>query len=467
MKTKISILALTLASFFTANAYQLQVEAGKLSRHLSEIKKENPTNLTLTGEMDVRDFAILKSMPASVAEFDLSGVAVAPYSYRTGNYLGETDFEANVLPPYSFFCIPATKIVLPAGLTIIGEGALASTSITTVSIPASVTKIGSYAFYGDQSLVSVTLPMNVASVGEGAFAGCVSLRNANLKSTQISVIPARCFDGCESLTNLSLPASVRSVGRLALSRTALESLSLSDIDTADDFAFADMPYLMEITLNKATRLGHGALFLDPQLETVNDVPAVMPHAVAAGSPKMALHTHLDNVESIGQYAFAGNESTSVKFGPALKSVSDKAFDRNSNISSIDARALTGNIPDVEGDPFADLDTSNMELVVTPDTEELWKAHDYWKNFKIRTELSVVTELTHQNPAISITRENNLLKVSSALPIASVEVYDPAGKILSTSYPKTEQYEAIVSGNDADVWIVKAVSGDNVKISKLK
>lgn len=460
-------MALTLVFSLTANAYQLQVEAGKLSRQLSEIKKENPANLTLTGSMDVRDFAILKSMPASLTEFDLSGVTIEAYSYRSGNYLGETEFEANALPPYSFFCIPATKIVLPSSLTKIGEGALAATSITSLAIPPTVTEIGDFAFYSDPNLMSVTLSQNVAAIGEAAFAGCSSLRNANLKACSISALPARCFDGCESLTNLSLPASMKNIGRLALSRTALESLTLSALDTADDFAFANMPYLSEITLNKATRLGHGALFLDPSLETVNNVPSVLPHAVAAGSPKMGLHTHLENVETIGQYAFAGNESTSVKFGASLKSVSDKAFDRNTNVASIDARALDSNIPTVEGDPFADLDTSKMELIVAPDTEDAWKAHEYWSNFKIRTEFSVVTELTHQNPMISIIRENNILTVSSDLPLAYVEVYDQGGKLLHTAHPKTEQYNAIVAGNETDVWIVKAVSGDNVKISKLK
>jgi hypothetical protein len=47
-----------------------------------------------------------------------------------------------------------------------------------VTIPASVTSIGSGAFYGCSGLTSVTIPASVTSIGDGAFDGCSELTSA-------------------------------------------------------------------------------------------------------------------------------------------------------------------------------------------------------------------------------------------------------------------------------------------------
>ena len=44
-----------------------------------------------------------------------------------------------------------------------------------VTIPDSVTEIGSYAFYGCTSLTSITIPDSVTVIGDGAFENCESL----------------------------------------------------------------------------------------------------------------------------------------------------------------------------------------------------------------------------------------------------------------------------------------------------
>ena len=47
--------------------------------------------------------------------------------------------------------------------------------MTSITIPDSVTSIGTYAFTGCESLTSVTMPDSVTSIGDDAFAGCESL----------------------------------------------------------------------------------------------------------------------------------------------------------------------------------------------------------------------------------------------------------------------------------------------------
>ena len=50
-----------------------------------------------------------------------------------------------------------------------------STSLTSVTIPNSVTFIGDSAFGGCASLESITIPNKVTKIGERPFWGCVSL----------------------------------------------------------------------------------------------------------------------------------------------------------------------------------------------------------------------------------------------------------------------------------------------------
>ena len=48
-------------------------------------------------------------------------------------------------------------------------------SLTSITIPGSVTKIGAYAFDWCTGLTSITIPDSVTKIGESAFRGCYNL----------------------------------------------------------------------------------------------------------------------------------------------------------------------------------------------------------------------------------------------------------------------------------------------------
>ena len=68
-------------------------------------------------------------------------------------------------------------------------------SLTSVTIPNTVTSIGSYAFYFCSGLTSVSIPNSVTSIGEGAFHGCGGLTSITIPDSVIS-IGHSAFYGC-------------------------------------------------------------------------------------------------------------------------------------------------------------------------------------------------------------------------------------------------------------------------------
>ena len=71
-----------------------------------------------------------------------------------------------------------TNYVVKAGTRVICDSAFADCrGLTSVTIPDSVTSIGSCAFAYCRGLTSVTIPNSVTSIGDGAFADCDGLQS--------------------------------------------------------------------------------------------------------------------------------------------------------------------------------------------------------------------------------------------------------------------------------------------------
>ena len=116
--------------------------------------------------------------------------------------------------------------------------------ITAVNIPEGVTRIGSYAFYGDSqylsdyrfvNLTSVALPASVTAVGDRAFYQCVGLTSAVL-SDNTATIGDYAFYGCENLSALDVPALTKSIGSNAFSACPKLTLKVYAGSYAQEYA---------------------------------------------------------------------------------------------------------------------------------------------------------------------------------------------------------------------------------------
>lgn len=224
------------------------------------------------------------------------GPFAEPIPKKTVTITKYTGTESTVILPSTISSWPVTKI---------GEDALKDhTTITSVTIPASVTEIGSNAFAGCTNLTSVhyagdwsnlTIQSGNPAVEDAANEQlfdfefilnntAVIVTNYKYKGTAADVtIPSRyqgkpvttighaaffnsavtsvtipdsvtaildgAFEKCSELTNISIPNSVTSIGLSAFAHcTSLKSITLpSSLSTIGNFAFDGCPSLMTVT----------------------------------------------------------------------------------------------------------------------------------------------------------------------------------------------------------------------------
>lgn len=81
-------------------------------------------------------------------------------------------------------CASLTSITIPDSVTYVNQGAFSNcTSLMNVVIPGSVTELDCGAFYGCRGLTSITIPDSVTIIDEGVFMNCEFLTNITFAGT--------------------------------------------------------------------------------------------------------------------------------------------------------------------------------------------------------------------------------------------------------------------------------------------
>ena len=235
-------------------------------------------------------------------------------------------------------------------------------SLTSVTIPNSITSIGLMAFSGCTGLTgSLTIPNSVTSIGGGAFLNCTGLTSVTIPSSVTSLLDST-FKNCTGLTgSLTIPNSVTSIGCGAfLNCTGLSgSLTIpNSVTSIDNGAFAGCTGLTSVTIgNSVTSIGGLAFDNCTGLTSVVFNAARCSHAgshhfssVFRGCSNINSFVFGNNVRIIPPYLCCFLYGlTSVTIGNSVTSIGEEAFYVDTSITSITSLATVA--PTVDIDAF--------------------------------------------------------------------------------------------------------------------
>jgi hypothetical protein len=244
---------------------------------------------------------------------------------------------------------------IPASVTSIGDFAFfGGKNLSSVTIPSSVTSIGNDAFTSS-SLTSVTIPASVGSIGNDVFVACPELTQINVAPsnpayassgavlfnaalTQLIQYPAgnaqtsyvipssvttigeNAFASADLLTSITIPGSVTSIGNTAFASTGLTSVSIpAGVTSIGTDVFTGCIKLTQINVDPANSnyaSPGGVLFDKPLTQLIQYPPSNTATSYVIPS----------SVVSVGEGAFFGCSSlNNVTIPTSVTSIGKTAF----------------------------------------------------------------------------------------------------------------------------------------------
>ena len=319
--------------------------------------------LTISGTGEMPDYSTSNLPPWYNSRTSITKIVIKDGITRIGNF--------------AFYnCTKATSVSIPDSVTTIGKSAFYQcSSLTSVTIPDSVAYLEKAAFadctklatvdlgsglikmdsnvFQNTSLTEVTLPASLQALTATTFYGSVQNFKVESGSTKYSAKDGVLYskDGktlilypnARTETVFSIPSDVTKVAESAFSNTKLQSITIpSSVTALEDYAFYSSA-LTSITIpSSVTEMGERILAKCENLTslTINASVTEIPEYTAAWCSKLSSLTLSEGVESIGRGAFYKTALTSVDIPSTVTYIGESAFPDDCVLNFADGHELT-------------------------------------------------------------------------------------------------------------------------------
>ena len=160
-------------------------EPGTLKDLFDSSRKYDVKNLTLSGELNGTDLALIRSMKLDLLDFSNANIVEGGESYFKSSYGGDSGTyfytKNDTITPYLFHQSDIKNIILPKSITHISYAAFSSNDVLeSIIINGDVKIIEHDAILHCRSLKEIHLPENLESIGESAFYRCDKMQTIQL-----------------------------------------------------------------------------------------------------------------------------------------------------------------------------------------------------------------------------------------------------------------------------------------------
>ena len=246
-------------------------------------------------------------------------------------------------------CVNLISVSIPNSVTSIGKWAFSNCSLTSITIPNSLTSIENGVFNHCTDLTSVTIPNSITSIEDNAFDGCIGLTSVTIPNS-ITTIGNCAFTNCIGLTCVTIPNGVTSIGESTFyGCRGLTSITIpNSVTSIKDNAFYGCTGLASVTIpNSVTTIGHNAFYW---------IKHIIYNGTAIGNPWGALSingfiehgfVYFDNTKKL-LLAYIGTD-TNVTIPNSVSTIGYTAFAYYSDLTSV---SIPNSVTSIEEGAFA-------------------------------------------------------------------------------------------------------------------
>ena len=268
------------------------------------------------------------------------------------------------------YCTSLSSITIPETIEKVGDGAFEGcTGLTSATLSKKMTAIADNTFYGCTSLSSIAIPDEIETIGVRAFARCTSLNSISLPKNLTS-IKDRAFEGSGLSGFVTIPEGVTSIGSYAFSHcnsllspllpftlTTIGSYAFYECDnlgyaivpysvkTIGDYAFAGSTKLVYLQIDEDTFKNSPDTIIKscPNAVTIYNQYAVKDEVVTDGGLEFKVTNASKNGNGTVTLTKAVSPASSVVIPKYVKikdctykvtKIADKAFYQNTTITSV-------------------------------------------------------------------------------------------------------------------------------------
>lgn len=302
-------------------------------------------------------------VPATVSSegVEYSVIEIGPFAFdEDATLLKSVTLPESIrrIDQYSFWGTVIPEIVIPEGVEEIEKESFMEAQLETLSLPSTLTTVGSDVFCDNKKLKSVSMAEGMTTIGDNMF------------------------NGCALLAELSLPTTIRTIGEYAFFECdVLPTLTLSEgLEQIGKYAFARCNAFTEVTLpSTALTLGKGIFVSADNLRNVVLPEALteIPAETFSYCTNILGYTIPDGITTVGQQAFEHCYNLAdITFGSGVTTIGAGCFNYVTSLTSVASKAI---VPPA-GASFASEVYAGATLTVPASSVEAYRAAEGWKEF---------------------------------------------------------------------------------------